>query len=1047
MADLQPLFLNLSARFAGLSYWEMDHGIEAAIADLGELTGVDRVYVFAISGQMLTNTHEWCAEGVSSEKDNLQAVPLEAFGTWLERLSRGEVVIIPQVADLPTERQAEREILAAQGIQSLLAVPMVGAQGLLGLVGFDSVRRERIWLPDEVALLQATANLIAGAWQRRAATEARNAAFERLGKLAKAVPGVLYQYQRYPDGRSQFTYLSDGIEQLCGLSAKAVMDDATVVMAVLHPEDQATILTLLTRSSTELGPWEGEFRVRHQDGLRWLHGQATPEAQADGSVLWHGYITDITERKAVQEALQSSEANLRALFDNTQDALLLVDRDYRLLAFNREAEQRIVRVLGVTPHVGLDLRLAVAERDPSMLQDLARGMAGETLQVERLTTRLDGSQYWVDVSITPVRDAQGRVLAAALRSADITLRYQTEQALRREAELRRTLLELTNELLNEDLGEGFYQLLLKRALAVVPEAQAGSLLMRSEDGLYRFKAAIGYDLDKLQALSLTERDLARRDLVAPELVWYEAENRRLDPEKQRILEEGGRVREIKVTLSTPITIAGKLGGFFNLDNFEHSEAFGPEAFEVVRALAGQAAIALQRLTLEAQLKAERSRFQHLAAHDALTGLPNRMLFNDRLMQALLRARRRQAVVGLAVFDLDGFKNVNDTLGHDAGDLLLQNLAKRLLGAIRAEDTLARLGGDEFALILTELAQAADAELVVSKLLKILEEPFELSGRRVQISASVGISLYPRDATVVGELFKCADLALYRVKGGNKRGYAFFDAEVDTRTVVRLERLEALRESLRCGRLSLHYQPWVEMATGRIQGLEAFARWRHPELGEIPPAEFIRLAEEHELIDELGGWLLERACADFAAWTAQGLTDGLRLAINVSPLQLRDGRFVERLRAALSRYELSPASLLLEINESALTRLDDMVPQLEAVHALGVLLVLDGSGLGSSFLERLAALPISTIKIDRSFVRRLAGTEHDRFAALIRTMLSLGQGLGVPVIAEGVELAAQQEALVKLGCRYSQGYFYSKPLPTEGIGAMLAALSPDGGRIM
>jgi diguanylate cyclase (GGDEF)-like protein len=422
---------------------------------------------------------------------------------------------------------------------------------------------------------------------------------------------------------------------------------------------------------------------------------------------------------------------------------------------------------------------------------------------------------------------------------------------------------------------------------------------------------------------------------------------------------------------------------------------------------------LQRLTLEAQLKAERSRFQHLAAHDALTGLPNRMLFNDRLMQALLRARRRQAVVGLAVFDLDGFKNVNDTLGHDAGDLLLQNLAKRLLGAIRAEDTLARLGGDEFALILTELAQAADAELVVSKLLKILEEPFELSGRRVQISASVGISLYPRDATVVGELFKCADLALYRVKGGNKRGYAFFDAEVDTRTVVRLERLEALRESLRCGRLSLHYQPWVEMATGRIQGLEAFARWRHPELGEIPPAEFIRLAEEHELIDELGGWLLERACADFAAWTAQGLTD----------------------------------SLLLEINESALTRLDDMVPQLEAVHALGVLLVLDGSGLGSSFLERLAALPISTIKIDRSFVRRLAGTEHDRFAALIRTMLSLGQGLGVPVIAEGVELAAQQEALVKLGCRYSQGYFYSKPLPTEGIGAMLAALSPDGGRIM
>jgi diguanylate cyclase (GGDEF)-like protein/PAS domain S-box-containing protein len=551
------------------------------------------------------------------------------------------------------------------------------------------------------------------------------------------------------------------------------MDDATVIMAVLHPEDQATVLALLTRSSTGLEPWEGEFRVRHQDGLRWLHGHATPEPQADGSVLWHGYITDITERKAMQEALQSSEANLRALFDNTQDALLLVDRDYRLLAFNSEAARRIEQVLGITPYIGLDVRQAFL-RDPAVPQDLARGLAGEAFRAERLTTRLDGSRYWVDVSITPVRDEQGQVLAAAFRSADITLRYQTEQALRREAELRRTLLELNNELLNEELGEGFYHLLLKRALAVVPGAQAGSLLMRDEDGLYRFKAAIGYDLAMLQALSLTERELGRRSFTAPELIHYAVLNQHLDPDKQRVFETGGRVDEIKVSLSTPIRLTGGLGGFFNLDNHERADAFSAEAFEIAQALAAQAAIAWQRLALEAQLKAERSRYQHLATHDTLTGLPNRRLFNDRLEQTLLRARRRQAVAGLALFDLDGFKNVNDTLGHDAGDLLLQRLAKRLLGAIRAEDTLARLGGDEFALILNELAQAADAEQVVSKLLKILEEPFELSGRRVRISASCGISLYPQDAAAGSELLKCADLALYRVKGESKRPYAFFN---------------------------------------------------------------------------------------------------------------------------------------------------------------------------------------------------------------------------------------------------------------------------------
>ena len=777
MADLQPLFLSLSARFAGLSYRQLDRGIEETIAELGILTGVDRVYLFIITGQLLTNTHEWCAEGISSEIDHLQAVPLEAFGAWLERLWRGEAVIIPRVADLPTERQAEREILEAQAIRSLLAVPLSGAQGLMGLMGFDSVRRERVWSEGEVALLQATANLIAGAWQRGAAAEARNAVYDRLSKLAEAVPGVFYQYRFYPDGRSRFTYLSDGVEQLCGLSAAALINDATLVMAVLHPEDQAELLAVLKRSSTELSPWEWEFRVRHQDGqLRWLHGQATPEAQTDGSVLWHGYMTDITERKATQEALLHSEANLRALFDNTQDALLLVDGDYRLRAFNREAAQRIEQVLGITPQVGLDVRQAFL-RDPAVPQDLARGLAGETFRAERLTTRLDGSQYWVEVSITPVQDAQGRVLAAAFRSADITARYLAVQALRREVELRRTLLELTNELLNEELGEGFYQLLLKRALAVVQGAQAGSLLMCDEDGLYRFKAAIGYDLAMLQTMSLTERELGRRSLVAPELIHYEVENLRLDSEKQQIFKKGGRVGEIKVSLSTPIRFAGGLGGFFNLDNFERADAFSAEAFEVAQALSLQAAVALQRLTLEAQLKTERSRFQHLAAHDVLTGLPNRMLFNDRLMQALLRARRRQAVVGLALFDLDGFKNVNDTLGHDAGDLLLQSLAKRLLGAIRAEDTLARLGGDEFALILSELAQAADAEQVVSKLLKVLEEPFELSGRRVQISASCGISLYPQDATSARELLKCADLALYRIKGQGKQSYAFFGPEL------------------------------------------------------------------------------------------------------------------------------------------------------------------------------------------------------------------------------------------------------------------------------
>jgi diguanylate cyclase (GGDEF)-like protein/PAS domain S-box-containing protein len=901
MADLQTLFVKLSARFAGLSYGQLDQGIEQTIAELGEHTGADRVYVFIIRSQLMYNTHEWCAAEISPQKDNLQARPLETIEPWLKLFSQSQAVTIPRVADLPPERQREREILQAQDIQSLLAAPMSGTLGLLGFLGFDSVRRERSWQQDEVVLLQATANLIAGALERKAASEAHDAVQERLHKLAALVPGMLYQFQRYPDGRSRFPYASEGIEQIYGLPAQALADDATPVLEVIHPDDREMVVASIERSFAELSLWELDFRVRRRDGqVRWLHGQARPEVQADGSVMWHGYITDITERRAVLEALRHSEANLRALFDNTQDALLLIDRDYRLIAFNREAQQRMVRVLGITPYIGLDIGRAFAEHDPTVPRDLERGLSGETLRVERLTTRLDGSQYWVDVSINPVcddtgqvlavtfrstditgrkemeealrlgearlrqvmevtpdavmlvdargkisfvnpstkavlgyppeallgrsylrlvhpeerrrvtaevaraaasaskqslvfralhadgrelwletsgatlTDAKGRVVGAVLSSRDVTERHRAEQALRREVRLRHELLELTNELLGEELGEGFYQRLLGRALELVPGAQAGSLLMLDPDGLYRFKAAIGYDLAMLQTLSLSEAELGRRDLDGPELVRYQHQS--LAPDKLKVLVEGGRIREIQTTLSSPISVAGEVCGFFNLDNFERPDAFGPEAIEVVQALAAQAAIALQRLRLEAQLKSESARYEHLATHDALTGLPNRRLFGDRLEQALARAQRRKCVVALLFFDLDGFKEVNDTLGHDAGDLLLQLIARRLLGVIRAEDTLARLGGDEFAVILNELTHASDSEQVVGKLLQALEQPFELAGRPVQISASFGISLYPRDATTTSELLKRADLALYRIKGQSKRGYAFFSPE-------------------------------------------------------------------------------------------------------------------------------------------------------------------------------------------------------------------------------------------------------------------------------
>ncbi|MFL5334976.1 MAG: EAL domain-containing protein [Geminicoccaceae bacterium] len=428
---------------------------------------------------------------------------------------------------------------------------------------------------------------------------------------------------------------------------------------------------------------------------------------------------------------------------------------------------------------------------------------------------------------------------------------------------------------------------------------------------------------------------------------------------------------------------------------------------------------------------EQARF--LAQHDALTGLPNRLVLHDRLEQALSRCERHHGTAALLCLDLDGFKEVNDALGHGHGDLLLARCADRLRACVRAGDTVTRHGGDEFIVLQTDVAQPADVAQLCTRILDSLSEPFDLDGHLAPITASVGVALAPADAGDATQLLQRADLALYRAKTGGRNRYCFFEPGMDDALRQR-RRLEAeLRQALAVGQLELHYQPQVDLASGAVIGLEALVRWRHPERGIVLPAEFVPLAEATGVIVPLGAWVLQAACRDAACW------GGLPVSVNVSPVQFRQRDLPAVVRQALTAAGLAPERLELEVTESVLVdETGDPLATLGELRTLGVRIAMDDFGTGYSSLSYLTSLPIGTLKIDHSFVTDIDRQDGGNRGILAQASISLGHSLNLNVIAEGVENESQLQFLKANGCDEAQGYYFSKPMPPQDCARLLAA---------
>jgi diguanylate cyclase (GGDEF)-like protein len=475
---------------------------------------------------------------------------------------------------------------------------------------------------------------------------------------------------------------------------------------------------------------------------------------------------------------------------------------------------------------------------------------------------------------------------------------------------------------------------------------------------------------------------------------------------------------------------------------QERNTFTPELTELLQRLADNVAFALENFDrADAKMIADQ-RIEYVASHDSLTDLPNREAFNELLHVAIESARRRDRQLAVLFIDLDRFKVINDSLGHDAGDRLLTEIGGRLRRSVRTCDAVARLGGDEFVLLLEDVATRENVEGVARDLLRSLSEPIQLGGHECNVTASIGVAIYPADGTDIRTLTGNADRAMYLVKEDGKDGFRFFDRDAKTQSIERLTMETNLRHALERNELLLHYQPKIDLVSGEITGVEALLRWRHPDGTMLPPCDFIPLAEETGLIVPIGRWVLRQACAQNMIWQREGARP-ISMAVNLSPRQFVDERLLQDIDEALAVSGMPPNLLQLEVTESmVMQNVARAVRVLDQIQGRGIHIAIDDFGTGYSSMSLMKQFPIDTIKIDRSFVRDLANDLEDQ--AIAQAIISMGKALGMTVVAEGVETPEQQTFLRRHACDEMQGYLFSKPVPPGGVADLLRlprAMSP------
>lgn len=741
-------------------------------------------------------------------------------------------------------------------------------------------------------------------------------------------------------------------------------------------------------------------------------------------------LLEIKARKEMQERLQRSLSMLGATLESTADGILVSDSYGGITRFNQKYVEmwRIPEMVVASADHNQMLGVVVGQLiDPhSFLKKLIelRGTNVKTSADRHGILELkDGRTF--EWNSSPQR-VDGESIGRVWSFHDITERRQAEDLLAGEKRVLESIINgspLTDMLgmlvrnIEEQSGKMFCSILL-------PDEQGMHLLHAATNGLPRsYVQAVG----KLPVHAFTNTvDQGKSgDLldISKEPAWAGWRN--------LAQSHGLRAAWAAPIMSSSGSVLGAIATYTIEPNKPDSHDM-----ELVKL-----AVNLSRIAIERRQSEER--LAYLAHYDTLTGLPGRALFRDRLGHAMAKAERNGQMVALMFLDLDRFKAINDTLGHGAGDTLLKNVAQRLKECVREEDTVARLGGDEFTVILEQISNVDDASIVAKKIIEAVALPMILNGHEVFVTASIGITIYPHDSTDMDELIKNADSAMYRAKEEGKNGYEFYTRQMNTRTVERMAIENELRHAMERNEFALYYQPKVDMKSGNILSMEALLRWEHPTRGTVPPDEFIPFLEETGMITPVGEWVLRTACAQNKAWQDAGFGP-LRVAVNLSARQFQQNDLVKCVSQILEETRLDANCLELEVTESMLMKNPEYaVKALEEIKAMGVVRInIDDFGTGYSSLSYLKRFPISTVKIDRSFVHGIPEDKED--VAITRAVSAMAHSLGLKVIAEGVEDERQLAFLLEEGCDEIQGYFFSPPLTTADFAELLLKIKRNPG---
>ncbi len=816
----------------------------------------------------------------------------------------------------------------------------------------------------------------------RDVTEERHAA-ELTRKLSSAIEQTADSVL-ITDADGIIEYVNPAFERITGYSAQEAMGrKPSLVKSGLHDE---TFYRRLWQTLRQGEPFRNTFINRRKNGDLYFEEKTITPLKDGAGRTTHFVSTgkNITERMQAEIALRESNALLENVFNNSHLLMAYLDPAFNFVRVNAA----YAATGGHEPDFYLGKNHFAlypnAENEEIFRRVVATGEShfAYAKPFEYPDRPERGVTYW-DWSLHPVKNSEGQVLGLVFLLLDVTERTRAIEAVRAN-EARLAEAQRMAQLGNWELD-----------LANNKLAWSDEIYRIFEIDPAKFGASYEAFID---AIHPDDRELVNSAYTES------VKNRTAYDIEHRLLMKDGRIKHVH----------------------ERCETFYDDNGKPLRSV-GTVQDITERKRTEEQLN-------YLAYYDTLTGLPNRALLLERLKQATLDAERVGRLVAVMFLDLDRFKYINDTLGHHVGDGLLKAVAERLKECVRPGDTIARLGGDEFTVVLANVAHVDDMARVARKLIDSFARPFSVEGRELFTTTSIGITLYPFDEREAEGLLKNADTAMYHAKERGRNTFQYFTAELNVRAERRLKIETALRQALERNELSLHYQPQVDLKSGRLTGMEALARWKHPELGNVSPVEFIPVAEETGFIVPLGEWVLREACRQIKAWHDTGFSK-LQVAVNLSGKQLRQKDFPDRVREILQETKLESRYLDLELTESLLTvDTEETADIMHTLHDTGVSFSVDDFGTGYSSLAYLKRFPIDVLKIDRSFVRDIASDPND--VAIVKTVIAMAHTLGMRVIAEGVETREQLEFLRKQGCDGSQGYYCSMPLSAEEFSELL-----------